>query len=251
MKIISWNIWDKNKNLEESLALVFSKKPDIVCLQEFRKDQVSLLEKYPDYDYFLAEDISPLIKHKLYLECYLVVMAKKEYKLSEAKISYPQQKKNSLLYKILQVDEGREFIQLDIDFKNNKYRLFNVHFSSATNPAARINQLNAILNRFSDDRVNIICGDFNAFGKFLINLAIGWLYGFGLKDLFLNESKIIKKIIAGKKLKDIFADRITYLLLKQKLDYMIIPQELPAEKTELCENSLQYSDHYMLAAEIN
>lgn len=64
---------------------------------------------------------------------------------------------------------------VDIDTPRKKYRVFNTHLKCVASPYHRLSQFKEILENLSKERENIICGDFNTFGKSFINIFL-WKY---------------------------------------------------------------------------
>jgi len=249
MKIISWNLWDSNRNLDQSLKLAFNEKPDIICFQEFRKESKNLLKQYRKFDFFFAEDFS-FPKRGVIIKCDLVIGIKKEYKASFKKIKMPKKTKKNLLMKLTHWDEAVEFCYVDFEKNKTKFRLFNIHLSCAANPERRNKEIKSVLRYKSKTRKNILCGDLNTFARIHYNFLVGWIFGFRFRDTLCNEQKKFLEIFKREKLVNIFCNKITYPLFGLQLDHIIIPDTFEYSNTKTHKESILYSDHLMVSAVI-
>ena len=55
MKIITWNAYsNKNKNLKKNLRLlIYQENPEILCIQEFPKENLAMLNSFNEFEFKL------------------------------------------------------------------------------------------------------------------------------------------------------------------------------------------------------
>lgn len=251
MKIVNWNLWDNNNNIKKSLNHVFSNQPNIVCLQEFDEKFKYHLQDYPDYDFFFSNDFEISRNKKKTTDKYkLVIGTKKQIRCTKNKIIFRKRKKPNIIKKLTGWKECLEFQYIDFKFNKKKIRLFNIHLSCAASHYDRIKEFRKILKEFKKDRINIICGDFNIFGKPSYNFLIGWLFGFSLKEQFINERKEFEDLFSRYGFKNIFKSFVTYPLFLLQPDHILIPNEIKVKNHSRNKKSIIYSDHQMISANI-
>jgi len=249
MKIINWNLYYENKNLEKSLSLILSKNPDIICLQEFNYKKFSLLKKYKRYRFFHAKSFS-ILKKSFEEPGYLVVGLKKPIDGKIKVTSTPKLYVNNWVKWFMGWNEGLGSLIMNIKIENKEIRLFNLHLSCAATPSQRLTEMKFFMKYLRPDGNNIVCGDFNVSGKHYHKL-FGWLFGFKLKDYFSNERKSFNHLFKKYELKNIFKNKITYPFLNLQLDHILIPKKWGVLKKIVIKKSISYSDHFMLFSDID
>ena len=248
MKIITWNIYDQNKNISKSLQYIFSFTPDIICLQEFpNKNKNELILNYGEYNFFFAKDCSLVRpKHEDDELSLLVIGVKKTFNCKVKNV--PLEIKNNNHYtKKYGTRESVEGMVASIKHKKKSFNILNLHLNLFCGYNIRIKQFNTILKQ-SKLKHKIICGDLNNFSHYGLNWIFGYLFGFMKGEYLVNEKKIFQEIFKESDLKNPFYKKITHTTLRQ-LDH-ILYNGFKMKKKSLLYRSLKYSDHVALSIEL-
>jgi hypothetical protein len=157
-----------------------------------------------------------------------------------AVVKHDEHAKKSIRYKNYNnIDISFHYIDIKGVFGDKDLRLFNVHFECVTSPDIRRKRFLQTTEYHSDDKVNIVCGDFNNFGRFWISPFVWWLFGaHSAKCIFQNEHKAMSCEIEKKGMKNPHNGFKTFKKLPLQLDYTLIP-----EKMEVQERGLIKFDH--------
>lgn len=248
MKIITWNILDKNKKIEASLDWIFGFNPEVICFQEYPSNSMRFLNQ-KGYSFVTARDCNYLpLNKKNQLKSLLVIGIKKEIKYRAKVIPLEIPAKN-IIQKITNLRECIEGLKITIRRKGKEINLFNIHLSVAAGHSTRLKQINKILEESSKEK--IICGDLNNFGHPLYNWLIGFILNFKPKDYLINEKRDFEKIYKRNNLKNLFSGKVTYPLTRQQLDHILISKDVIVKKKKVLKKGSNFSDHLPLLVEID
>ncbi|MEI7604511.1 MAG: endonuclease/exonuclease/phosphatase family protein [bacterium] len=247
MKILSWNIWCDNKKPELAINYIINSDADIICLQEISLEHLNYLKKLSSFNIVTAIDFYKIEKG-IKIPYYLAILSK--HKFINTKIfELEKEKKGKFISALSKTETIRECIYVDIKYKKVNYRIFNVHFDCATTPKSRLNQLKYTISLFDKGSKNIICGDFNSFGIFHINLAMSLAVKYKAKEIFKNEKKIFAKLFHENNLNNVFEKKMTYPKFALQLDYILLPIGTKLIEKEVIKKRYG-SDHRSICAEI-
>lgn len=251
MKILSWNICSDNKQQSQKLKQLLEKyDPDVVCLQEVNLECSDSIKEYHDYHIIQAIDYYSLKKkekaeHRLVLLSKLPILNKD----TENKFSISDLTKISLWERINKWQESFEFQYAELAYQGQNIKIFNVHFEVGAGPYIRFKQFLKTTEKFNDNGHNVICGDFNIYGKWYKNIIIGWAMGFSFKEMFIDERRRFQKLFRAHHLQNPFYRKITYPMFALQLDHILVPQGWQIKKVDLIKNRFG-SDHRPIMLEL-
>ncbi len=252
LSLISWNVCSNNKNQVNYLKKLINKfNPDIICLQEVDISVLKFLENETEFFFIKAIDYLTYKKQES-AEHYLVLVSKYPILNSSLpnKFSVEHLTRGSLWENLNKWVESVEFQFADLSVKDKRYKIFNVHLEVASGPNIRLNQLKEAIIRFDKNSNNIICGDLNIYGKWYINLFVGWLLGFNWNEYLINERIKFEELFKKNNLINIFKNKVTFPLFKLQLDHILLPKQQKIINKKVINRKFG-SDHYPLFVELD
>jgi len=145
--------------------------------------------------------------------------------------------------------ESFEFQYAKIKYQNKIIKIFNVHLEVGAGPYIRFKQFFKTTEYFSSDMEDVVCGDFNIYGKWYKNFLIGWAMGFSFKEMFIDERRRFQKLFKSAGLKNPFYKKITYPTFALQLDHILIPESWEVKNVTLIKNR-HGSDHRPIMLEV-
>jgi tyrosyl-DNA phosphodiesterase 2 len=152
LKILTYNIWFSNyyinERLKKLLLLIEKEEPDIICLQEVRKDVLAVL-------------VNKLFKYN-YWETSL--NEEKNYGIA---IFSKLKKKNTKIYKFKKTNMDRHFLIIELeDINGNIINIATTHLESEFNTknienSIKYYQFDNLLKFLKKKKNIILCGDMN------------------------------------------------------------------------------------------
>jgi endonuclease/exonuclease/phosphatase family metal-dependent hydrolase len=243
MKIVSWNIYRRNRHLTRLPDFVRGLEADVVCLQEVPLNALPLLEGALPH-MVACREFDPLKKH---METQLVILSKHPLH-SHTRVEHGSPPATSLAARLSGKCMGKEFHFIDLSVHGQQVRIFNAHLPLKVPPSFRLAELDFMRKYLATDRHNFVCGDFNSFGGPLVNPAWGWFYGYRGQDYLIHERKRIERMMAAHGLVNPFGGKRTHHLLNIQLDYILLPQTLHVRQKHILRERCG-SDHYPLLVE--
>ena len=248
MKIINWNIYKKNRNIQKAITFLRQQQADVICLQEFPIDQINLIENIGFYITTCEEVHIYHKKQKPIMRAYSVILSRfpiiQSSVIPHKKRYMPSNGKREK-YAYFQADT----LSADIDTPQGLFRVFNIHFKCFAGPHHRLSQFAEVMKHLSPERHNMVCGDFNSFGKPWVNVLLWKLFYFRIQDIPINESKRLAKILKTHHLQNPLEHQVTFLKFPVQLDYILIPEHLEV-KAKRAFFRLHGSDHFPLMLEV-
>jgi len=246
MKILSWNVYQSNKQTSAILSFLADPDTDMICLQEVSGVLLKELRLFSDRNnYELVQAIDFYQRHEAY---YLVILSKPGIEF-KGKIELVHEKRRSILQRILDYKEPREALYIDFKIHQKNFRLFNVHLEAWNKPGLRIKQFEQIIKQFDRNKANIVCGDLNTFSDRLIARLGGPILNYSLKDFSHNDAQVFQEIFKENKLINPFEGKMTNRYTRNQLDYILVPQGLKTKNAKLQEKYFG-SDHKALVLEV-
>lgn len=248
MKLVTWNVSKDNKQLDTLVNFLKEGYFDVVCLQEFPRGKLSSLSTLNMKQVFGEERYSYSRKEET-ADLSLVILSSAEFKKYEV-IEHENPYKNfdrelNHHYQTFKTD----FLYVDLDFGGLSYRIFNSHLRCVAGPKYRISQFGEIIKHLHPERQNIICGDFNIFGKPLINAFVGNFCGYTKEELGVDEGKLFNQVFEMYGFKNVFKGSKTFTRLPFQLDYILVPYDSRIIDTRVEKNTFG-SDHFPLIVEL-
>ncbi len=244
MKILTWNIYVKNKNIRKALAFLKRQKADVICLQEFPAAHLNALKSFSPYIAVCDEVWVYKNNKKPDVKLYSIIISRFPIK-EQVTIPHKQTYGHINRYQYFQADS----FYVDIDTNEGLFRVFNSHFKCVVGPYHRIEQFKEVVSYLSPDRKNVICGDFNTFAKPFLNLFLGRYFGYNIKEIGINENKSLADLFSSYGLKNPLRRQVTFLKFPVQLDYILIPLDIDIKSKKVFLRS-HGSDHFPLLLEI-
>jgi endonuclease/exonuclease/phosphatase family metal-dependent hydrolase len=245
MKILSWNVYNYNRRIDEILAFILSSDSDVICLQEVTE---ILLERLREN--YVGNIAVALDGYDCEKEYYLVTLTK--FDVTENKtIQLNDKIKISLIQKLLNWEEALSFQYIDFTCNDKTYRVFNTHLTNGSGASKRLSELQKTVSFFNKNSINIVCGDFNTFTKKSFSWLLGSLYSLKKEDIRVDEINVFNSYFETNSLQDALRGSCTQhlLFLKFKLDYILLPKSLKIINSYVSNNRLG-SDHNPISLEI-
>jgi len=256
MKIYSWNILYRNRELDRAFAFISKSDFDIFCLQEVPEEFLPRLQTLP---YAIAyrldtERIFPTSVERLY-----VVTLSKYQITGQGELPFPEYRDllplrtrvfialmpNKFFSHIR--DRGGLYIDCVVDGKT--VRIFNLHLILA-NPRWRMKEFERAMLEHDPSRRTIVCGDFNILEKPHIT-PLNWLLGGKLSDtlLYSRERTHIEKRFVEHQLVNPLYGGVTHPLSQSQLDHILVSNSFFIQKAEIIPDRMG-SDHHPIRVEI-
>jgi len=248
MKILTWNVYKKNRRINRAIAFLKKQKADIICLQEFPAKHIDLLKKLDAHVAVCDEVLVYKNKRRRPVKLYSVIISRfpiKEQTIIAHKKRYEETRKIKDKYAYFQADS----FYVDIDTNEGEFRIFNTHLKCVAGPNHRLAQFKEIVEHLSGERQNIICGDFNTFARPLVNILLWKLFGYKVQEIKINETKNLTALFEAHGLKNPLEKQVTFWKFPVQLDYILVPSgaDVKAKRTFLRPYG---SDHFPLLLEI-
>lgn len=244
LKLLDWNVYVSNNEIERVLEFLLRENADVVCLQEVSPRLLETLTRETSYSLFKARDAY----HKMDGDrnpSFLVLLTRHRVVGADA-IVFKKQKKRSLLVRILGFEEGLEFQYADILCGEKCVRIFNTHLECVASPKRRMAQFNEVTRIFQKS-MNIVCGDLNIFrGRyaFALRLLLGsW------DELWDREHEFFGRVFGMHALRNIFEGAITHDFTRSQLDYVLVPEGAEVISQTVLSDSVG-SDHRPMVVEL-
>jgi endonuclease/exonuclease/phosphatase family metal-dependent hydrolase len=255
MKVISYNIYRHNKQLNNVFNFLQTSNADIICLQEVPKIFLNKLQTdnpnkyYINYsnEYFIK---SKKNKHKSILLYNVILSKSKPEKIKE--IPHLEHDKFPIYYQWINKYDNLDIKGLYIDITNSKqkYRIFNSHLECVASPNFRINQFKNLYTHKALNRKNIFTGDYNVFASPLLSIFVGIFSGYKPKDYTIIEKNQFKKLFETLNLKNIFHRKRTFKTFPFQTDFIVTDKQIIFDKPTVHKKELNGSDHFPISVEI-
>ena len=252
IKVLNWNVYVDNDNVDDIIAFIDEQKADVVCLQEVSPKVFQRLEKIDSY--FIVKAVDEYHSDRL---SYLVIISKHPMANTKKPFQAFPYKKEVRTFPawLLRWREGQEFMYADVEFLINSekgeysepIRFFNVHLDAAVGPWTRLQLFTQVLSRRNKKGRNIISGDLNVLSNWYMYLFRIFLGSW--KRYLVHEPILFKKIFKRRKLQNIFSGFITHKHTNSQLDYILAPEGMNVVDKRVFDNALG-SDHKPIMIEI-
>ena len=258
MKIYSWNILFRNKELDRAFEFIRTTDFDIFCLQEVPADFLTHLKTLPVAVVAIPET-DRVFKGKHSTQ-YVVLLSRYPIRTFEA-ISLPYYDLDLplrgklftwLMFALRLWAKGlgnRHAAHADIETPTGIVRVFNLHLT-LTQPAWRLEEFERAMTERDTTLPAIVCGDFNILESPKITL-LNWLLGGSIDDVFLwmRERTHIEKRFVSHELSNPLRGKNTHPLSRSQLDHILVSHSLTVKDAQVIPDRIG-SDHHPIRVEI-
>ena len=218
MKIASWNVWNRSRNLEAFEHFVRDQRADIFAFQELTDAHIDILRSMEDYRLFLAEDFiedGQLTHLGLFTR----------YDADNHRILTHNQDRHFSPSWIGRRNRWVECLQsqsLSVTVEGHAVTVINVHLTCGASPRRRRAELESETEAGGEAERLIVVGDMNSFAKPWLNPIVGWFYGFGVSDMALNEIRSLDAFSVARGMVRAPARAVTFPGLRLHLDHLFV-----------------------------
>lgn len=188
IKILDWNVYNRNRGYLKITELIKNSNADIICLQEASESLIDILRKLQSYSIFTAMDFYE--DGSLY---YLATLIKSNLIANSNLIQLGINKNTSKQGKKYNWIEGIEAQFIDITIDKTTLRVYNIHLSAGCSPEIRKMEMHKCFQTINKGITNVLCGDFNTSANPAYNIFMGRLFNFSIRDYFTNEGNRLRK----------------------------------------------------------
>jgi len=253
MRIVSWNVFFKNKKIKKGIRSILSLDPDVICLQEVPNNIMPWLSSLPGYTVSSCFDWKH--KQKDTQHAYVCTLTKNKPVRVESHV-YDNGFSNSLLTKayasILHNEEQHMVLVITLTVRGKRIQIANTRLSCAIGTHDRLQELQTLIKKTKRLSIpTIYCGDFNVIDNKLVNRLTGWMRGYKHLDYLLDERGAFEELYRKEKLINIFRGKSTTIVNRPiiQLDHILTPFIYPIISHELSRKRYG-SDHKILFASI-
>ena len=244
MKVVSWNVFNLNDDFEAFASFIKNERADVYALQELTDEHIAFFRTLEGYQLFSAED---------FVEgdqiTYLGILTRLPARDHEVIAHNPDRAvSDSVQGHRMKWRECLDSHAVTVRAEGHDVRIANLHLSCGVSPGIRRQQLNEASKHWLHFHRAVVCGDFNSFGRPLLNLAIGWLYGFGLSDVLVNEDRELTRFAQDHGFTRAFQRAITFPRYRLHLDH-VLARGVSVSWTRV-EQDTHGSDHRPLIVEL-
>lgn len=256
MKIYSWNMLFRNRELDRAFKFITESDFDIFCLQEVPEDFFKRLQTIPCSIAFRT-DVDRLFPDRT-VRNFVVTLSKHSIE-AQGEIVFPD------YWRLLPL-RARIFVHLmpnryfskirnrgglytDITMGGKSVRVFNLHLVLAQ-PAWRLKEFEMAMAERDSSRPTIVCGDFNTVEALHISL-LNWFLGGRVSDLFLHrrERTNIEKRFVEHELLNALSGSVTHQLSRSQLDHILVSKSFLIKNAVVLLDRVG-SDHHPIRVEV-
>ena len=245
LKIFSWNIYCHNKNFNGALRFIDQQEADVVCLQEV---PVLIAGKLKRRRGSYVTEVKARHRGRKKIKTRNVIMSRFPIK-EHGSFPFEKKEQRSIKSRVSNLHGPSEFHYVDIKTGKRKVRIFNSHLECNTSPRMRADQFKQIVKKSHKSKTNIYCGDFNTYGRWYINLLVGHISNYKLKDYSQSDRELFDKLFEKHKLSNVFYGNVTYPLFRLQLDHILVPDDTSVLSKKVFK-SRYGSDHRPIMVEV-
>jgi len=228
MQLITWNIqWSRGCDgvVDPARIIRVCREMadfDVLCLQEVPTEIARRLKKKKGL--YFAE-AKARHRGKKRIKTRNVIVSRYPLKSKGGDV-FADEEKKSIKSRISGLCGPLEFQYVDIKIGTRKVRIFNSHLECNTSPRMRVEQFKQVLLLSHKSSINIFCGDLNTYGQWYLNIFVGYISNYKLKDITKSEKKLFSNLFKKHQLHNVFHGHVTYPLFQLQLDHILIPDDI-------------------------
>lgn len=256
MKIYSWNILYRNKELDNAFEFIAHSDFDIFCLQEVPEAFLKRLQILP-FSIAFCTDVEKLFKTGT-ATMFNVILSRHPIQ-AQGEIPFPEYWSllplRTRLFVYLMPDklfsriQNRTVFYTDITIGGVITRVFNLHLILAQ-PLWRLREFEIAMTKRDPAKPTIVCGDFNILEKPHIT-PLNWVLGGRVSDAFLygRERTNIEKRFIEHSLTNALSGKATHSLSRSQLDHILVSHSFSVKNAEVLSDQ-HGSDHHPVRVEV-
>lgn len=257
MKIYSWNMLYRNRELDRAFDFIAQSDFDIFCLQEVPEDFLTRLKSLPsaiafhvDTEKVFSTGVVPmyhviLSKHPLGAHGALPFIRPKQSVSLRARLFTMLMRPFHFAFV-----QNRNGLYADVVLNGKTVRIFSLHLA-LTHPEERYREFEYAMTEHDPSHPAIVCGDFNILEKPHIT-PLNWLLGGNMHDVFFykRERLHIEKKFAEHSLRNPLRGEVTHSLSRSQLDHILVSDSFSVQKASVLMDAYG-SDHQPIRVEIS
>ena len=238
MKIYAWNMLYENERLDETFSFLASLDFDIFCLQEVPGEFMPQLRTLPCHLAHVVE-YNYVRKDQVPRQTLSVILSRYPIASSEA-IRVPNWFLHPLLRERITVSLLRFFrvwrwtkshgdrnhLRAWIDIPGvGRTQVYSLHLTIHS-PAARKEELAAVLKQYAHGEPALICGDLNIFDRYRVAVP-SWFFGATLADVLMpwRERAHAESFFTSLGLRNPLRGMLTHQITRCQLDHILVSEQ--------------------------
>jgi len=254
MKIYSWNMLFRNKELDRAFEFVSKSDFDIFCLQEVPEAFLARLKTLP-CNIAYRIDVERIFPDAV-IPNYVVILSKHPI-TNHGEIPFPNYWhllpwRTRFVVRMLKSlgftkAQNRGAVFADVDIAGASVRVFNLHLILA-HPEWRLKEFELAMAERDPSRPTIVCGDFNVLESLHIT-PLNWMFGGRMRDvLHRRERTHIEKRFVEHELTNVLRGMSTHPITQSQLDHILLSHSFTVKNATVLPDSIG-SDHHPILVE--
>lgn len=256
MKIYSWNMLFRNRELDRAFEFIAKSDFDIFCLQEVPEEFLKRLQTLP---YSIAFRNEREIHFKNHMVHNYIVTLSKHPITAQGEIVHPDYWSilplRTRLFRRLMPSRlftkivNRKDLYVDITIHDTSVRVFNLHLI-LMHPTLRLKEFEMAMTERDKSRPTIVCGDFNILEAPCITI-LNWILGGDMRDaaFYRRERTTIEQRFVEHELTNTLSGRVTHPFSRSQLDHILVSHSFKIQNAEVFPDSIG-SDHHPIRVDI-
>jgi len=256
MRIVSWNIYFRNKDFDRAYRFIESLDFDVLCLQEVPEEFLARLKALP-YHIRSSVDVDRYF-NKGTVRNYLVILSKHPIgatKTFSFDLPYIPPRTKVFMKALRPLGwskiDGRTALIADIELPSfaKPVRVACLHLLLA-HPSVRYREFERTMETMGEVREKILCGDFNIIESPQASL-VSWAHGGTVLDTLLwkRERAMIQKRFAHYQLVNPHLNLRTHPFSRSQLDHILVSGHMKIKTSGVMEDRTG-SDHLPIFVEL-
>lgn len=256
MKIYSWNMLYRNRELERAFDFIAHADFDIFCLQEVPEKFLKQLQTLPYHIAYCTDVERLLLKGTEHIFIAILskhpIVARHEIPFSDYRSLLPLRTRLFIRLmppRFFSKIRNRHGLYADIAINETVVRVFNLHLILAQS-AWRLQEFERAMVERDPDKPSIVCGDFNILEKPHITI-LNWILGGRVSDAlrYSRERTHIEKRFLEHELVNTLRGKITHRLSRSQLDHILVSNSFSITNATVLPDRIG-SDHHPIRVEI-